>query len=147
MKGKNTKIILSVLILALMVVGFVGFTSFFKGEEGEKTITISIFNEVENNEIMESTEFNTKAITLGDFLEENSSHLKVIMSDSQYGRFLEGLMDLNTESMMDGPWWMYSYESKSQDVFMEVGNAPGVDSLGLFDGDKINFVFTKDMGF
>ena len=88
MKGKNTKIILSVLILALMVVGFVGFTSFFKGEEGEKTITISIFNEVENNEIMESTEFNKKSITLGDFLEENRSHLKEIMSDSKNLRFL-----------------------------------------------------------
>lgn len=147
MKNKNTKIILSLLILALMVGGFLGFTGFLKGEDGEKIIIISITNKEDNNEIMKEKAFRTTKETLGDFLEENKSELEVIMRDSQYGRFLEGLVGFNTESMMDGPWWMYSYESKSQNINMEIGNAPGVDDLGLFDGDKIHFVFTSDMDF
>ena len=95
---------------------------------------------------MESTPFKTDTENLGDLLWENKDELQVVMSDSEYGRFLEGLVGLNTETMADGPWWMYSYESPSQDLHMEIGNAPGVDSLGIHDGDKVEFVFTRDMG-
>ena len=129
-----------------MAATFLGVASVLKGGEGEKEILISIWDQENDVVLMEGAPFITDSENLGDFLWENKEDLQVIMTDSEYGRFLEGLLGLNTENMMEGPWWMYSYESPSQEIKMEIGNAPGVDSLGIHDGDIVEFFFTTDMG-
>ena len=146
MKNRGIKIILSAVIVIVMAATFLGVASVLKGGEGEKEILISIWDQENDVVIMEGAPFTTDSENLGDFLWENREDLQVIMSDSEYGRFLEGLLGLNTENMMEGPWWMYSYESPSQEIKMEIGNAPGVDSLGIHDGDIVEFFFTTDMG-
>jgi hypothetical protein len=146
LKNRGIKIILSAVIVIVMAATFLGVASVLKGGEGEKEILISIWDQENDVVLMEGAPFITDSENLGDFLWENKEDLQVIMSDSEYGRFLEGLLGLNTENMMEGPWWMYSYESPSQEIKMEIGNAPGVDSLGIHDGDIVEFFFTTDMG-
>ncbi len=146
MKNRGIKIILSAVIVIVMAATFLGVASVLKGGEGEKEILISIWDQENDVVLMEGAPFITDSENLGDFLWENKEDLQVIMTDSEYGRFLEGLLGLNTENMMEGPWWMYSYESPSQEIKMEIGNAPGVDSLGIHDGDIVEFFFTTDMG-
>lgn len=146
MKNNKTKIILSILIVVVMAATFLGVSSFLKGADGEKEIIVTITDEENSEIIMDKKPFHTESENLGDFLWENKDAFQVIMTDSEYGRFLEGLVGLNTENMAEGPWWMYSYESPSQNLNMEVGNAPGIDFLGIHDGDKVEFVFTKNMG-
>ena len=41
---------------------------------------------------------------------------------------------------------MYSYESPSQDLQMPIGQAPGVDSLMIHDGDRVVFSYTTETG-
>lgn len=41
---------------------------------------------------------------------------------------------------------MYSYESPSQGLEMPIGQAPGVDSLMIHDGDMVTFSYTSNMG-
>jgi hypothetical protein len=144
---KNTKkIILAIVAIALVAGVFLGINKFFQGSDLEKSIYITVVNDTTGEVLMEKTKFKTEQETLGDFLEENKEKLNVKMTDTQYGRFLDGLLGLETADMTNGPWWMYSYKSKEKNLDMKIGEAPGVDSIGLNEGDEIEFHYTKDMG-
>ncbi|TJX64197.1 DUF4430 domain-containing protein [Soehngenia saccharolytica] len=144
---KNTKkIILAILAIALVAGVFFGINKYFQGSDLEKDIYITVINDTTGEVLMEKTKFKTEKENLGDFLEENKEKLNVKMTDTQYGRFLDGLLGLETADMTNGPWWMYSYKSKEKGLDMKIGEAPGVDSIGLNEGDEIEFHYTKDMG-
>ncbi|HOK62865.1 MAG TPA: hypothetical protein PK083_06325 [Soehngenia sp.] len=140
--SNTKKIILTILAIALVVGVFFGINKYFQGSDLDKTIYITIINDTNGEVLMEKTKFKTEKETLGDFLEENKEKLNVKMTDTQYGRFLDGLLGLETADMTKGPWWMYTYKSEEKGLEMKIGEAPGVDSLGLNDGDEIEFHYT-----
>jgi hypothetical protein len=145
-KGNNLKLGLTLLAILIVIGGYFAVNNFMGGAKGDKTIVITIKDDSTNKVIVDKKKFKTDAVNLGDFLAENKEELKVDMPDSQYGRFVSGLMDIKTTDMTKGPWWMYSYKSPSQSLDMKVGEAPGVDTLGLHDKDEVEFIFTSNTG-
>ena len=139
---KSVIAIIAIALVAVVMFLLPGLTA----QEGAKDITITITNEVTGEELLNEA-FKTDALNLGDFLAENTEALQVEMEDSEYGRFLNGLMGLTPTSMDEGPWWMYGYTSPSKDISLPVGGAPAVDEVMLQDGDTVDFVFTTNMGF
>ncbi len=133
----------AIVIVALAIFAMPGMTA----TEGTKQITLIVENDVTGEVLVDEKVFKTDAETLGDFLEEYQEELNVKMEDSQYGRVLNGLMNLEPESMEAGPWWMYGYSSPAQDLELAVGLAPGIDEVMLQDQDIVHFIFTTNMGF
>ena len=134
-------------VILVVAAFFIFQTDFFSGEKGEKEVFVTVKDEVKNVVLLERARFHTDAETLGDFSEEKKETLGVVMVDSEYGRFVTTVKNLASTDMQNGPWWMYAYESPSKNLTMEVGQAPGVDEVGLSDQDEVIFVFTQDMGF
>jgi hypothetical protein len=145
-KRNNLKLGLTLLAIVVVIGGYFAVNNFLGGSKGDKTIVITIKDDSNNKVIMDKKKFKTDAVNLGDFLAENKEELKLDMPDSQYGRFVSGLMDIKTTDMTKGPWWMYSYKSPSQGLDMKLGEAPGVDTLGLHDKDEVEFTFTNNTG-
>lgn len=143
------KIWISLLAIILVVGAFFVFQAndFFQGTKGAKEIFVTVTNADANESLLERTAFQTDAETLGDFLAENQDELGVVMEDSEYGRFVTMVKDLASTDNTNGPWWMYAFKSPSKNLDMKVGEAPGVDQVGLSDQDEVEFVFTKDIGF
>ncbi|MGM9987958.1 MAG: hypothetical protein ACI35O_12125 [Bacillaceae bacterium] len=145
-KQTRTKLLVSLLAIILFVGGYFAYKQFFAGAKGAKEITITVVDESKNKTLVDKEKFHTDAKNLGDFLEENKDELGVTMDDSQYGRFVSAVKGIKTEDMNKGPWWMYGYKSKEKNLEMKVGQAPGVDELGLHNGDEVEFVFTTNTG-
>ena len=143
------KLWIALVAIVLVVAAFFVFKSndFFQGTKGEKEIFITIKNEETNEILLDKESFYTDAENLGDFLEEKKEVLGIVMEDSEYGRFVTTVKNLASTDINNGPWWMYAYKSPSKNLDMEVGQAPGVDEVGLSDQDEITFIFTKDIGF
>ena len=146
MKVNAKKILIA--IVALLVVIVVGYhLSPLKGQSGEKEIYISIVNDETGEILLDSKGIKTEAESLGEALIEYQAELQMEAEASEYGLYITGFMGLSSkENGATGPWWMYSYESPSQDLVMPIGHAPGVDSLKIHDGDVIVFSYTTDMG-
>ena len=144
-KGNKVKLGITILVLLLVVGGFFGFKSLAGGQKGDKTIILTIKDDANKKTIIENKKYKTDAANLGDFLAQYKDELKVDLQDSKYGRFIAGVQGIKTEDMNKGPWWMYGYNSPSQNKTMKIGEAPGADQLGLFDKDEITLVFTNNM--
>jgi hypothetical protein len=144
-KGNKVKLGITVLAILLFVGGFFAFKTLAGGQKGEKTIILTIKDEANKKTIIENKKFKTDAANFGDFLAQYKDELKVDLQDSKYGRFIAGVQGIKTEDMNKGPWWMYGYKSPSQNTEMKIGEAPGADSLGLYDKDEITLVFTSNM--
>lgn len=140
------KIIIAIVAI-LVVIGIV-FAShnLIKGQKGEKTITITIENQIDHKYLMKDKKFETDSKTLADFLKANQKDLKVTFEQTKWGPFITGLMGVDSTNMDKGPWWMYSYNSPSQNLNLKVGAAPAADKINLANGDKIEFVFTNNAG-
>lgn len=145
-KSNLMRIGITVLALLIVIGGYFGIKNVLGGQKGSKTVVITVKDESQNKVLVDKKEYKTDAANLGDFLEENKDELKVEMEKSQYGRFIVGLQGIKTTDMNKGPWWMYSYNSPSQNLKMKVGEAPGVDQLGLHDKDEVELVFTQNTG-
>lgn len=140
--NNTKKVILTILAIAVVLGVFWGINSYFQGSDLNKTIYITVIDDTTGEVLMEKSKFTTEKATLGDFLEENKEKLDVKMVDTQFGRFLDGLLGIETADMTNGPWWMYSYKSTEKGLDMKIGEAPGVDSIGLNDRDEIEFHYT-----
>lgn len=139
-KNKKIGIVLGI-VLILGAVFFLS-TNILTGEKGSKEIKITIVNVVEDKTIIENKSFKTDKDTLGDFLVERKDEFKAnISEDDSYGRYIIGLYGYDTEDVSKGPWWLYSYTSKSQNIDFKVGEAPGIDQIKLNDGDTFRFEF------
>lgn len=144
MKKLSTKIIAAIIVILIAIVG-IGLSQkylFGPKTQGEKTVTVTIENQVNNEVLVKDEVFHTNATTLEEFLTENKDTLKVEMTKSDYGPFLMGLDGLNTTNMDKGPWWMYGFTSKNPDVDYKVGAAPAVDKVNLGKESTVTFVFT-----
>lgn len=146
MKFNVKKILIAlVAIVAVVVIGYN--MSPLKGQTGEKEIYITILNDETGEVLLDSKVIKTAAESLGEALVEHQEELKMEAEESQYGLYITGFMGLSAkENGATGPWWMYSYESPSQNLEMPIGQAPGVDSLMIQDGDIVTFSYTTETG-
>ena len=135
-------------LVAVMLVAVVGFIiSPMSKQEGDKTIMITIVNDETNETLLENKELKTDAESLGEVLVEYQDELLLEAEGSEYGLYITGFLGLSAkDNGAAGPWWMYSYESPSQDLQMPIGQAPGVDSLMIHDGDRVVFSYTTETG-
>lgn len=146
-KSVLIKIVIAILVIIGAVFGYkyINNKTAPNGTKGDKTITVTIKDQENNKVIVDNEEFKTNAVTLGEFLKENTDRLKVKMDTSQFASFVVGLEGIETKDMKVGPWWMYSYKSPEQNLDYKIGEAPGVDSINIQNGDSVQFVFTKSM--
>jgi len=146
MKFNVKKILIAlVAVVAVVVIGYN--MSPLKGQVGEKEISITILNGETGEVLLDSKVIKTDAESLGEALVEHQEELEMEAEESQYGLYITGFMGLSSkENGATGPWWMYSYESPSQNLEMPIGQAPGVDSLMIQDGDIVTFSYTTEMG-
>ena len=146
MKFNVKKILIAlVAVVAVVVIGYN--MSPLKGQEGEKEISITILNDETGEVLLDSKVIKTDAESLGEALVEHQEELEMEAEQSQYGLYITGFMGLSAkENGATGPWWMYSYESPSQNLEMPIGQAPGVDSLMIQDGDIVTFSYTTETG-
>lgn len=140
------------LVLAIVMLAgvglYLGVDSLTKPEVevGEKEITINLVIIDETEEVYFEETVNTDAEMLSSLLEEMDEadyfelHLGGEKTD-QYGRFLIGFDDYETEDMNVGPWWGYTSETNKDCV--AAGFCSGVDMAPVYDGDT--FTFTLDI--
>lgn len=148
MKKTNfNKITVTLIALIIVLGGYFAISNLMGGQKGSKEVFITIKDDSSGKTITEKKKFKTDTANLGDFLVENKDELKAEVQTSEYGRFIVGLEGIKTVDMSNGPWWMYSYKSPVQNLDLKLGEAPGVDQIGLHDQDEIEFIFTKNTGF
>ena len=135
-------------LVAIVAVVVIGFTiSPMNKQEGDKSITITILNDETKETLLENKGLKTDADSLGDVLVQYKDELQLEAEESEYGLYITGFLGLSAkENGATGPWWVYRYESPSQGLEMPIGQAPGVDSLMIHDGDMVTFSYTSNMG-
>lgn len=144
-KSNINKIIIAIIFIILVALGITAVNVFTttKKTVGDKTVTITIEDQVNHKTIMDKKTFQTNATTLKEFLKENKDTLKVETTDeAPYGTLLLGLEGLKTTDMNKGPWWIYSFSSPSEKLDYKVGLAPAIDKINLGKQNYMTFVFT-----
>ncbi|MFR5266147.1 hypothetical protein [Clostridium sp.] len=144
-KSNINKIIIAIIFIILVALGITAVNVFTttKKTVGDKTVTITIEDQVNHKTIMDKKTFQTNATTLKEFLKENKDALKVETTDeAPYGTLLLGLEGLKTTDMNKGPWWIYSFSSPSEKLDYKVGLAPAIDKINLGKQNYMTFVFT-----
>lgn len=96
-------------------------------------INITIIDEINNKELFKGS-IETNYELLADAL-ENNEELKVVMEDSEYGKYIASMMDV---AATDTNYWVY--DSDNNDDCLEAGMCMGVSETTIEDGD--NFIFT-----
>ena len=96
-------------------------------------INITIIDEINNKELFKGS-IETNYEILADAL-ENNEELKVVMEDSEYGKYITSMMDV---AATDTNYWVY--DSDNNDDCLEAGMCMGVSETTIEDGD--NFIFT-----
>lgn len=146
MKSSMKKGLIAIAAIVLVaVIAF--FLSPMTKQEGDKSITITILNDETGETLLEDKVLKTDAESLGEALVQYEDELQLEAEESEYGLYITGFLGLSAkENGATGPWWMYSYESPSQDLEMPIGQAPGVDSLMIHDGDIVTFSYTTNTG-
>ncbi|MBS3991158.1 MAG: hypothetical protein KGZ51_03730 [Erysipelothrix sp.] len=139
----NNKWIKLVSVLVLGVALYLGTDHLLRpqGIEGDKTITITIDQEV----IAQSFSVKTDALTLAELLEElhEDEKLTITFSGSKtdpYGRGLQGINQIKTENMAVGPQW-WGYTSPNNTKCISDGFCSGVDFVEIEDGNEFIFTF------
>ena len=147
MKKINSKIIsaIIVVIIAVLAIGISQKYLFGNKQEGNKIVTITIENQVDNKVLVKDQVYHTNATTLEEFLQENKDELIVEITKEYKMPFLMGLDGLNTTDMKNGPWWMYGFTSKDQKLNYTVGSAPPLNQVNLGKESTVTFVFTNKM--
>ena len=98
-KSNINKIIIAIIFIILVALGITAVNVFTttKKTVGDKTVTITIEDQVNHKTIMDKKTFQTNATTLKEFLKENKDALKVETTDeAPYGTLLLGLEGLKT---------------------------------------------------
>ncbi len=78
--------------------------------------------------------------TLEEFLEK-ADELNAKLTDSKYGKRLDGILDIETKDWNKGPWWLYS--STTNKDCKENNMCPAASELKIENGDDFTFNFTK----
>lgn len=139
----NKKWIKLVSVLVFGVALFLGTQYLLRPEgiEGTKNITITIQQE----EIGQTLSIKTKTLTLAELLEElhEDEKLTITLSGAKsdpFGRALQGINEIKSESMAIGPkWWGYTSPNNTQCV--REGFCSGIDFVQLEDGNIFIFKF------
>lgn len=130
MKNNNRKIITTILILLIAVVGYFAYGKFAKVEtvKGNKNITVIVKSEKDKYE--KEHKHSTDAEFLGKALDE----MKIIDAEkSQFGRYVnkvdEILADKNKQE-----WWKLTINGGD--------STTGIDETPIADGDRFEFILT-----
>lgn len=139
----NNKWIKLVSVLVIGVALFLGTQHLLRpqGIEGDKTITITIEQEV----IGQTLTVKTDALTLAELLEELHEDEKLTITFSgaktdPFGRALLGINEIKSESMAVGPKW-WGHTSPNNTKCLSDGFCSGVDFVELEDGNTFIFKF------
>jgi hypothetical protein len=139
----NNKWIKLVSVLVIGVGLFLGTQHLLRpqGIEGDKTITITIEQEV----IGQTLTVKTNALTLAELLEELHEDEKLTITFSgaktdPFGRALQGINEIKSESMAVGPKW-WGYTSPNNTKCVSDGFCSGVDFVQLEDENIFIFKF------
>lgn len=78
-KNNISKIIIAIILIILVAIGIIAANKFTTTKKtiGDKTVTITIEDQVNHKTIMDKETFQTNATTLKEFLNENKDELKV----------------------------------------------------------------------
>lgn len=129
---KKSKIIISILIIAILL--FLSYQMFLspKGEEGQKEVTIHIINEDQN--VDEKFTYNTEEEFLIGLLEEKEEELGITFERSDMGTMVTGIMN-------------YEADPDKKEFFLISVNGQdsmkGIDEIPLIDKDVYKFELTN----
>ena len=98
-------------------------------------INITIIDEINNKELFKGS-IETNYELLADAL-ENNEELKVVMEDSEYGKYITSMMDV---AATDTNYWVY--DSDNNEECLEAGMCMGVSETTIEDGDNFFFTYT-----
>ena len=107
-----------------------------KANDKEISINIKIVDEISDEELFNGT-LTTKATTLADALEAAKGVIDVTMEDSEYGKYITGMLGLE---QTDSIFWVY--ESDNNKSWIDAGMCMGISDTIIEDGDNIVFKYT-----
>lgn len=126
----NKKIITTILVLLIAVVGYFAYGKFAKVEtvKGNKNITVIVKSEKDKYE--KEHKHSTDAEFLGKALDE----MNIIEAEkSQVGRYVSKVDGIAADQTKQ-EWWKFTVNG--------VDATAGIDETPIADGDKIEFIFT-----
>ena len=107
-----------------------------KANDKEISINIKIVDEISDEELFNGT-LTTKATTLADALEAAKGVIDVTMEDSEYGKYITGMLGLE---QTDSIFWVY--ESDNNKSCIDAGMCMGISDTTIEDGDNFVFKYT-----
>lgn len=134
-------------ILLLCGLVFMGGCSKNISKENEQpqkdTTTLHIIVNNEKKEVFnKDVTVDGNVTSLEEFLEK-ADELDVILTDSKYGKRLDGMLNIETKDWNKGPWWLYS--STTNKKCKENNMCPAISDLTIENGDEFTFEFTSEM--
>ncbi|WP_164919004.1 MULTISPECIES: DUF4430 domain-containing protein [Acutalibacteraceae] len=123
------KIGISAAVLAVCALLFAGYLAFLapKAQSGQKSVKIEVV--VESKNIDRTFEYRTNRSYVADLLEDEKGGLQTEMEDSQYGKFVSGLLGVKADSSKE----YFNIKVNGTDA------AVGVSRLPLEDGKVYTF--------
>ena len=107
-----------------------------KANDKEISINIKIVDEISDEELYNGT-LTKKATTLADALEAAKGVIDVTMEDSEYGKYITGMLGLE---QTDSIFWVY--ESDNNKSCIDAGMCMGISDTIIEDGDNFVFKYT-----
>lgn len=142
MKNKIFKVLVAASLLLLVVFGY-QLVNKSKVEKGSKSITITAIDQRIDPPVylIESKEFNTNALYLGELLDEINQQEQTFSftgnKTDMYGRMLVAIKDIK-QDLSANHYWMY--ESSNNVECKAAGFCSGVDQLPIYDQDVFVFM-------
>lgn len=115
-----------------------------ENEHSQKdTTTLHIIVNNEKKEVFnKDVTVDGNVASLEEFLEK-ADELDVVLTDSKYGKRLDGMLNIETKDWNKGPWWLYS--STTNKKCKENNMCPAISDLTIENGDEFTFEFTSEM--
>ena len=141
------KILAGLAIIAVVVIGYFAIDSLKpKPVAGQKKITITLVDKINDKVIIDKKTFTTTAETLGGFFDEDHKGINVTLSSSDFGRAIDDFNGLDGDmASATGPW--ITYESANNQSCVANGYCTGIDDLPIYDGDDFVFSFSDSSFF
>lgn len=131
---KNTKKILGVALIVILIAAFALIWNNFREKpvEGSKTITIEV---IDNEEESTKYEVKTDAEYLRQAMEE-AEGLEFSGSEGPYGMSIDTVNGVIADFNTDGPYWGFYVNGEYCNY--------GVDEQPVEDGDDFQIIYTKE---
>ena len=139
------KLLIAALAVLTVILAYFALTKLPPQQQsGQKTVYITLLDEMSEQVIIDKQAYKTSATTLGSFFDENPQGISVKLEASSFGRFILEINGLDG-SKAEGPWILY--DSPNNQVCLASGLCSGIDDLPIFDGDEFVFRYTLTYSF